>query len=86
MKSKKWVDMDVDELKKESKLFRWACLISLTMCLVCFSTFMYRLLVASVFNNLLAFFSVFFFLMAIIYLIVRFHLDTLGVIKNLKLR
>ncbi len=76
MKSKKWVDMDADELIKEGKSFKWVTILNLIIALISFIHTMYNPILLS------AFICVAFLLLGLFYMNVKFHLDTLSVIKN----
>ena len=86
MKSKPWIDMEADELKKEGKRFKWYAIISLLIFLGSFLFYMYKALFFGIHNEIFALFVVLFLLLAIFELTIRFHIDTLRVIKNIEKR
>jgi len=81
---KKWVEMDADELKKEGKIFKWSAIISLFVCLFSWLFYLYKLILDNVHNSVYALFTIVFLLLAIFEIVIRFHVDTLFVIRTLR--
>ena len=86
MKNKKWIDMDVDELKEESRTFKYLVLISLISVLFLWIIVWFDFLI---YNNITSEFVIIFFAMLIISLYIftiSLHLNSLIVIKRTSIR